>query len=359
LPMRLSRLAVTIGSGILLPLFIITVPWYPGRLIAGFLLAAFLPGYTLLVALWPQPKASPTNSLGKWLVSVAASYSITIILLLLLVFSSIPLNSLSVAGSLGLTILVFSAISWMRQRYDSGSLPSASDYPPVTRQTPRSGAKTQLVWLAIILLIAAIFRMAGVHYSDHHGDEADILLRAVSLTYGDTEAMFTHSKGPGEILVLNAIGAVTGQFDEQTARLPFSLAGAIGVGLIMVLGQQLISVPAGRIAGLLMVIEGVYVSYARTAQYQSVNLMLILAAIWCLYRFHQTGGTSRRLHFLATFILAVAFLVHFETILLLPVMGYLTVAHLPWPGLRGLSVYPARLKFLWPSVVIFIVTVRE
>ena len=93
--------------------------------------------------------------------------------------------------------------------------------------------------LILVLLLAAFFRMTNIHYSDYQGDEADILLRAVSLGYGHLEAILTHSKGPGEILLLNAIGALTGRFDEQTARLPFSLAGTVSIGLMMLLGQQL------------------------------------------------------------------------------------------------------------------------
>ena len=126
--MKLSGLAITTGSGLLLPLIIITVPWYPGRLIAGLLLATFLPGYTLLIALWPHPNASPVNVWGKWLVAVSASYGITSLLLLLLVFTAVPLNSLSVAGSLGLTILIFSVIAWKRQSINPEASEALADY---------------------------------------------------------------------------------------------------------------------------------------------------------------------------------------------------------------------------------------
>ena len=43
------------GSALLLPLLIVIVPWYPWQLSAGLLLIAFLPGYALLTALWPNP----------------------------------------------------------------------------------------------------------------------------------------------------------------------------------------------------------------------------------------------------------------------------------------------------------------
>jgi len=71
-------------------------------------------------------------------------------------------------------------------------------------------------------------------------------------------------------------------------------------------------------AGLLVAIDGVFVSYARTAQYQSLVLLLTLAAIYCFYRFYQSQGQSRRWHGLGAFLLAASFLFHFEVILLLP-----------------------------------------
>ncbi len=311
---------------------LIAVPWYEGRLAAGLLLIAFLPGYALLTMLWPSSDNQPLAVAEQCLIAVAVSYGLTITLLLLMVFAKLPLNILSVSGSLiGLT-LIFVLIGWWQK--------TRTPYP-LLHQERRQGVR----WLIIILLIAALFRMVQLYYSDLQGDEADILLRAVSLTYGQIEAMLTHSKGPGEILLLNAIGAITGQFDEQTARLPFSLAGTASVGLIMLLGIRFFNPAVGIIAGLLAALDGTLISYARTAQYQSVVLLLTLATILCYYHFQQTGGQSRRWHGLGTFLLAAAFLFHFEMVLLLPVVLYLTF--------KNGEGYGSRLKQLWLSAIIF------
>ena len=283
---------------------------------------------------------------------------------------NLPLTVFSVAGGLtGLTLL-FILIAW---RFP----PPASRFPPSPPTPPlRVPTTYYLLPFLTILLLAAFFRLTNIHYSDHQGDEADILLRAVSLVYGHIEAILTHSKGPGEILLLNAIGALTGRFDEQTARLPFSLAGTISVGLIMLLGQQLFNRWVGLAAGLLAAIDGVFVSYARTAQYQSLVLLLTLTAIYCFYRFYQMGGQSRRWHGLGTFLLAASFLFHFETILLLPVVVYLSIARPQIrrepgeeTGERGggeartgnyasrPTSHAPRLTPLWPSALIFITLV--
>ncbi|MCL4300482.1 MAG: glycosyltransferase family 39 protein [Anaerolineae bacterium] len=368
--MKNSNLIILGASAILLPLLVLVVSWYPWQLSAGLLLIAFLPGYALLLALRPQ--SEHLTQPEQWLIAVPISYSLTTILLLLMALARLPLNTLSVGFGLGGLTLLFALIAWRReaayQRMANDPKPERFSSLP-TRRFAYS--------VILILLLAACFRVINIHYSDYQGDEADILLRAVSLVYGQGDALLTHSKGPGEILLLNAIGTLTGRFDEQTARLPFAVAGTIAVGLIALLGQRLFNPWVGLIAGLLAAVDGVFVSYARTAQYQSVVLLLTLTAIYGYYRFYQTGSQSRHWHSLATFLLAAACLFHFETILLLPVAAYLTFAS-ALPGSREeakqrgaeersvlqllrLTHHVSRIMYhvsrFWPSLLLFIVPV--
>ncbi len=345
----MKRQRTILPIALIVALLLTALPWHPGHLVAAGLLMGLLPGLALVTALWPS--ADNLDLSSRFLLAVAASYGLTISLLLLLAFIQIPLNQFSVAGSLAGLTLILTTIAWRRQPPRSPTPYSRSPLP----FTP---------WLLLILLSAAFFRLTNVGYSDHQGDEADILLRAVSLVYGDVDALLTHSKGPGEILLLTGVGTLTGQFDELTARVLFSIAGTVSIGLIFWLGCRLLSLPVGVIAGLLAAIDGVFVSYARTAQYQSVVLLLTLAAIGCFYQFQQTHGQERRWHFLGTFLLAASFLVHFETVLLLPVAAYLSIAHrLPAlakpPSISRFTFYVLRFTFyalrpLWPSLLIFI-----
>lgn len=368
--MKNSHLIILGASAILLPLLVLVVPWYPWQLSAGLLLIAFLPGYALLLALWPRPGHLTRSE--QWLIAMPVSYSLTITLLLLMAFARLPLNVLTIGFGLGGLTLLFVLIAWFHV-----SEPKTPDtrFTLSSQLSSHSPAFHFPSSIFLILLLAACFRVVNIHYSDYQGDEADILLRAVSLVYGQVETLLTHSKGPGEILLLNAVGALTGRFDEQTARLPFAVAGTIAVGMLALLGWCLFNRWVGLIAGLLAAVDGVFVSYARTAQYQSVVLLLTLAAIYSYYRFFQTGSQSRRWHALATFLLAAACLFHFETILLLPVVAYLTFASAKQPGTEEMKkqrgeersiLFPLRLTYhrliaslkrLWPSLLIFVVPV--
>ncbi len=357
--MKHNRLLLVAGSAILLSLLMVGLSWYLWLLTAGLFLLAFLPGYALLTALWPPTDATLTGP-ERWLMAVPVSYALTITLLLPLAFLKVPLNGVSLTtGLLGLTLLL-TGLAW-RLNLQNSTIPVQ----------PSTVTRSVILWLMVILLAAAFFRVINLHYSDLQGDEADILFRAVWLGSGQPEAMLTHSKGPGEILLLNVIGGLTGQFDELTARLPFALAGTASIGLLFLLGTRLFNRQVGIAAGLLAAIDGVFISYARTAQYQSVVLLLTLTAIYAFYRFYQTDGQSRRWHGLGAFLLAAAFLFHFETVLLLPVAAYLTFApalskkNQAAPGAVFKPLRPYVLRFtiyvlrLWPSILIFITLVAS
>jgi 4-amino-4-deoxy-L-arabinose transferase-like glycosyltransferase len=295
-------------------------------------LLAFLPGYALLWAFYRDALAP----LERGLLAVGVSFALTIILFLLLALAGLPLTPLSITITLGLPTLLLAA----KGQRDKNPTPAIHHSSFIIHHSP----------FAFILFAAACLRMINIHYSDLQGDEADILLRAVSLLRWDVTALLTHSKGPGEILVLAGAGALNGQWDEQTARLLFALAGTVSVGLIVLLGRELLGEAAGVTAGLLAAVDGVFVSYARTAQYQSLVLLLTLSAMWLLYRFAQ--GAPRKVHLLAAFLLAASCLVHFETILLLPVAGYLTLLPFTSPG-RAWPKLRAAARQLWPAGLLF------
>ena len=113
--MRIREIIITIGILLFLTGSII-LSWYPGQLLLGLLLIAFLPGYALLTALWPHLADSPLTWPEQWLLAVAVSYGLTVTLLLLLVLVRLPLNALSVMAGLGGMTLVFAFIAWRRMR---------------------------------------------------------------------------------------------------------------------------------------------------------------------------------------------------------------------------------------------------
>ncbi|MDX1523866.1 MAG: hypothetical protein R3264_19720 [Anaerolineae bacterium] len=237
---HLNHRLTIVGVAILLALIIFLplngpLSWL--QFLAGWGLMAVLPGYALLYRLWLQPAAVLPNAIERGLLAIGLSYGLSITLFLIIALSGLPLNTVFVVG--GLLALIVVAVF-------SGAAPEE----PSTKPAHQIGLSTRSYSFGLlsILLIALFFRVASLYYSNYQGDEAEIVLRAVALINGDLDAILTHSKGPGEVLVLNGIGAMTAQFDELTARLPFALAGIVSVGLVVMVGRLLFRPAVGLIA---------------------------------------------------------------------------------------------------------------
>jgi hypothetical protein len=190
------------------------------------------------------------------------------------------------------------------------------------------GGKSQLsagwVWgiATVILALAAFLRFTSANYADLKGDEADVLLGSIATIYGEGQPLFLHTKGPGEMLVPAIVGLLAGRFDEFTVRFPFALAGVMGVAGLYLLGRLLFDDITAVVTMAIAAIDGLFLHYARTAQYQSLVFMFVVWAIYCYYHYYRQGrGTF---HLAGTLCLAAAALTHYEAALVAPVGLYLT-----------------------------------
>ncbi|MDM8521224.1 glycosyltransferase family 39 protein [Anaerolineales bacterium HSG6] len=356
-------------GAVLLPIFIVAMPIQAIRLSATILLVGFLPGYSILSAFYP----TLFTPLERTLLASALSWAITALLLFLFILLGIPIQQLSVLiGLSGLTLFGVAVAA------KSSTAPTSNTenlkYPKGTTskiQNPKSKILT-----IVLILLSLFFNTYNLHYSDFQGDEAGVLLQSVAVLQGHTDIIMTRFKGPGEVMIMAAVGSLTDNMDEFSMRFPFAVAGAVSVGLIFLLGRTMVSLPVGLIAAILAIIDGMNISHARTAQYQTTQLLLILATVFCFYRFYQTKHQSLSLHMLGSFCFAVVILFHFETLFLLPVIVYLTLPSIGSAGILPASARraenghyffidsQARRQYLakiwqtihplWPSAIIFL-----
>lgn len=299
---------------------------YPFRLAAGLLLAGFVPGYGLtgLVLI----NRGPLTWLVRGFGAVGASYAISTVALMSLSYLAGAVTPAGILLAFGFVLTLLAGLAWRRGGWlTSGEV--AKPFPDLF-----------VAGLLGLLAVAAFLRLWGIQYSDLQGDEAEVLFRAATLIGGAENSLLTHSKGPAEILITAAFGALTGRLDEFTVRLPFALASASGVAGAALLGRQLFGSTAGLVAGGLLAINGVLVTYARTAQYQSLLVLFSVWAAWFFYDYYRGGRLAALLS--GAFLLSAAFLTHFEAILLVPLPVFLV-----W---RRLRLGEARWHREWPPL---------
>jgi len=282
------------------------------RLLGGLVLFCFVPGFLLLALLLPQPDS--TDFLERILLSGGASYVLSTLALLALVFLPGEITLLSFL--LMLDFLIVALLAWClvtgsRLRWPHFALQDRAD----------------LISLIVLVALAAFFRFAALGYSEYQGDEIDVATLAREILVGHSEALFSHRKGPVEVIVAAAFALFHGQFDELALRLPFALASFLTVMATYMLGRRLFGQRVALLAGALLAIEGIFLGFSRMMQYQGVVALMLTLTIYCFYRFlkEETSEKEEELapgyQLLGVLFFTFGLLTHYETVpIALPVL---------------------------------------
>ncbi len=193
--------------------------------------------------------------------------------------------------------------------------------------TPRPQVLSFGLWdlsfahLSFVIPLAALLRLPYLGYSEFQGDEGVVMMRAAHAILGDDAQLFYHQKGPVEVLLPLATWTLSGTINEWQARLPFALAGLLGIVALYLLGRRWFGRRSGLIAALLLAINGYFVGFGRIVQYQSIVLAATALALLALWRWSEGGG--RRWLFAGAALLSFGLLAHYDAGLALPAAAYL------------------------------------
>jgi 4-amino-4-deoxy-L-arabinose transferase-like glycosyltransferase len=175
----------------------------------------------------------------------------------------------------------------------------------------------------LLLGLALSLRLPGLGYHEFHFDEVLVLTRAREAIRGEDDALARHTKGPGEIAATIVVYRALGTANETTARLPFGLASVASILALFVLGRRLFSTKVGLTAGLLLAANGFALGLSRIVQYQPAMLLLSILAVLAAWEFAQSG--QARWLALAAVFSAFGAIMHYEFLLLAPLLALLAV----------------------------------
>jgi 4-amino-4-deoxy-L-arabinose transferase-like glycosyltransferase len=302
------------------------------RLLGGVILFCFLPGFLLLTLILPKPGSA--DFLERILLSAGASYFLSILGLLVLVF--LPGETTLISLLLMLDFVIAALLAWCfvtgtRLRWPHFALRD----------------KTHLISLIVLVALTAFFRFTALGYSEYQGDEIDVTMRAREGIVGHSRTLFSHRKGPGEIIVATAFALFRGQFDELALRLPFALASFLAVMVAYMLGRRMFGQRVALLAGALLAIEGIFLSCSRIVQFQGVVTLMLTLTVYCFYRFLEEEELAPRYQLLGVLFLTLGLLTHYETALIvLPVLFFC--------GRKGLRFFRENKRTLLISVGILV-----
>jgi hypothetical protein len=247
----------------------------PLQLLAVVVLFAFLPGLLAIELLFPA-EASPKMLEGV-LLSIGASYFLSILVVLIIHFLPGPISLLSLLLGLDLLIALLLVLCFSQQ--DLGAL--AFSLPD----------RRSLALVALVLLLASFYRFAALGHSEYQGDDIDVTSLAQAAISGQDDAFFWHKKGPAELAVATAFALFTNGFDEFALRFPFALASTLAVLAAFLLASRMFNWRVAGLGGALLAIEGITLSRSRAVQYQGVVILALTLTLYCFYRLHQVDDS--------------------------------------------------------------------
>jgi len=136
--------------------------------------------------------------------------------------------------------------------------------------------------LFLLFIITVLPRFLGLGYSEFYGDETKVLYLNKSVTA--PQFFLNQRKGPVSFGVAWFVENLTGGYDELAIRLPFAVAGTMSVFVLYLVVRKWFGWQTALIAALLFSVNGLFIAFSRTAQYQAFLWLFGLSAIWYAQR---------------------------------------------------------------------------
>lgn len=196
------------------------------------------------------------------------------------------------------------------------------------------GKKLNKAILLAIILIGAYLRLDGLGYSHFYGDETKAIYYRKNMSA--VEFFLNQRKGPGQFFLTWTLENIIGKYDEFLFRLPFALAGIVSIYLFYLIVKRLFGELPALFSASLFALNGFYLAFSRTVQYQSFYILFGLSAI---YLFVKENRRQKDLT-LAGLCLGLGFLFHYDTIfflwpLIILILGEIKQKNLAWKNLFG------------------------
>lgn len=166
-----------------------------------------------------------------------------------------------------------------------------------------------IILTCLLLCATMMLRLENLGWGEFQGDEARAMLLAEKVIGGSPDVLFSHRKGPGEILT--AAGAI-GAYDsnsEFAMRLPFAIAGVAALAGIAAIVTILSSSWLGILAFIIALQDGILLGFSRIVQYQ-MPMLLFCACGWILI---LVGAWKRHPSWLGLFF-GAALLCHYDAL---------------------------------------------
>ncbi len=175
-------------------------------------------------------------------------------------------------------------------------------------------SKIEIVFFILLAVISAIPRFTQLGYSHFYGDETKAMY--VKKNFSATEFFFNQRKGPMQGLISWLTEKVSGGFSERDMRIPFAISGFLSVILFYFIVRAAINWQTAAVSSFLFSLNGFYLAFSRTVQYQSLLLFFGLFSILLCVLISKTANQRLKIHLLigAGLFMGLSFLTHYDAV---------------------------------------------
>lgn len=212
----------------------------------------------------------------------------------------------------------------------------------VSGPLPRPTKHTMLLLLLVSTALVPRFLHLGA--AEYQGDEARAILLAAAAQQGVDGILFTHKKGPAEVLFAAPPLFLSEGINEFGSRFLFGLAGSLSLVAVFAFTRRVShSAAAGLAAAAVLWFDGFFFAFSRIVQYQSTLVFFLLCALLALKEEDEQGNNPAFLTWAALFS-ASALLCHYDALFAFPAFTLFAWLQLRTRGL-SLSAVIRRLRF--------------
>jgi 4-amino-4-deoxy-L-arabinose transferase-like glycosyltransferase len=178
-----------------------------------------------------------------------------------------------------------------------------------------SGWKKDLLIILFLILVSAPLRFINLGYSDFQDDEKKALLK-VKTFREIPDYVVKQRKGPMQMFVSYIPYMITGDFlNEYAERIPFAVANIASVITLYLLVKKITKNRyAGLFSALLFAFNGFIVGFSRIVQYQNLNLLFSLLALYFYYDVADVKKNALKSSLIGTFFFSLSVLSHWDAV---------------------------------------------
>lgn len=173
------------------------------------------------------------------------------------------------------------------------------------------------VLAVVVIAYSVALRVYGLGYSDLQGDEINTINYLYSPDKNFIEYLLEQKKGPIQFVINYINTSLFGYVSEGQVRFPYLLAGIVSIFALYKFVKKVDGKNTALISALLLASSGLFISFSRITQYQSVMYLLLFVFLFLFVKSFESSARFKLL-VISAFLYGLMILNHYDALSVMP-----------------------------------------